>query len=286
MPAPWTDNPFKLWSYMELLEFGADSFMGAVRILDIISCVLSQKAVSGHAAAMVRDTEDEGRKNFLLDRLIEFEKYAEALDATVSVKEAQALGNNFYKLTVGDAAGLLSHLSATFNRELGPRRILFISQGREAYFGQTVESFVGETWTSEMFVVKDDLEEALNCYAVGSWTACVFHLMRVMEAAVRQWAASRKVKATVVTKNRRLKDLMWHEVSDALRQRIDAMPRSTVKQNETRQRNFVVLATLDSVREAWRNPTMHPAAKYDGGEAKTVLHAVQGFLVAVCRVVR
>ncbi len=80
----------------------------------------------------------------------------------------------------------VGELVSRFEDELKSHHFFYIPQGRFAHYMQPVA--FGVEVTTKFPTASADIEEAGNCYAVGRNTACVFHLMRVMEIGIRALA--------------------------------------------------------------------------------------------------
>lgn len=117
-------------------------------------------------------------------------------------------------------------------------------------------------------VNSDDLIEAGRCFALGRFTASVFHLMRVGETIVQRLGA--ELGVTIIDKNNR--DLSWGPIIANINQAIEKMPKGPRKQEWS---DAVVL--LYHVKEAWRNDTMHPKQTYMEEEAAEIFDASGAF---------
>jgi hypothetical protein len=115
-----------------------------------------------------------------------------------------------------------------------------------------------------------DIEEAGKCLAFERWTACVYHLMRVMEIGLR---ALRDRLNLSPTTNRN-----W----EAVLTKCDLELRKSVAQRSPEwvaDDPFFSNATaiLRAVKDAWRNPTMHVEKVYTEEQAEDIWNAVKGF---------
>lgn len=119
-----------------------------------------------------------------------------------------------------------------------------------------------------------DATEAGNCYATGRNTACVFHLMRVMEHALRALAATLSIDDPGSGPDR-----SWGAILKAIQTKIDAIADER-KGWKQREGAFFQGAhgLLVGVKDAWRNDCMHLEAKYDESDAKRIYDAVNGFM--------
>jgi hypothetical protein len=122
-----------------------------------------------------------------------------------------------------------------------------------------------------------DVEHAGQCLALGQGTACVFHLMRVMEAALRSlartlgipyapsWESYLKQIETRITAKHDAKDARWKKREPFFRD---------------------VAGDLQIVKIVWRNPTMHIVRNYTVDEADEVYRAVRTLVKRVASQIR
>jgi len=96
--------------------------------------------------------------------------------------------------------------------------------------------------------------------------------MRVMEAAVLR-LAQRLRRYGVTVKDRNGKILAWGPLLGNINRAVQSMPRGA-KQDQWSE----VCTLLFHTKNAWRNDTMHPAERYDAGQARDVFNAVKVFM--------
>jgi len=135
--------------------------------------------------------------------------------------------------------------------------------------------------------VNGEITSAGTCYALDQHTACVFHLMRVMEHCVQRFGAKLKVPVDV-------KNALWATIMEHVNKAIERLPggpkadpavKGTPAQRARRQEMALAAYNLNHVRIVWRNDTMHPNAKYDEKEAYEVLTSVKVFLESIVKLV-
>ena len=151
------------------------------------------------------------------------------------------------------------------------KSILFVQipKHRQGYY-ELVGSNLNESVLQNLSLIVSDLEEGLKCFALGRNTACVFHLMRVMEISVQILGKKLKVKL--------VEEQSWHNIIDEVNKAIKNMNPKTTRR-KTLQREYATIAShLFSVKVAWRNPVMHPKASYTEEEAEDVLRSVVTFI--------
>jgi hypothetical protein len=121
-----------------------------------------------------------------------------------------------------------------------------------------------------------DVEEASKCFAFDRHTACVFHLMRVAETGIRSVARCLRIPDPVKPAERNW-GIILRTIKGEMERRSKASPIDWANPADAAFFDQCY-ASLDSIKNAWRNPTMHMAHKYTGEEAEDILGAVRGFM--------
>ena len=121
-----------------------------------------------------------------------------------------------------------------------------------------------------------NVEEAGKCYAVGRYTACVFHLQGVMQSGLNALAETFGIKPS----ENRTWDAVLKKIDPELRKGF-LERRDLFKTDE--QFCAESAALLRAVKIAWRNPTMHVENIYDQEKALDVFNAVKGFMRHLAR---
>jgi hypothetical protein len=146
-------------------------------------------------------------------------------------------------------------------------RVVKYYEPREPLFGQ---EFADKFSTNGVF----ELDEAAKCFALGRPTAAVFHLMRLMEVGLRATARCLGINDPAKPAERN-----WGVILKSIKTGYET------KWPNAQQRisgDFVLFealqASLDAVKSAWRNTTMHIENKYTDEEAEHIFIAVKGFM--------
>jgi hypothetical protein len=203
-----------------------------------------------------------------------------ALDLPVSVKEFQKFNiwmNHFVQelaaisdkdkqkeafLKSESVVGTkLEQLASIVESELSSSLFVHVPREGAAYFDQ--KELLGTAVIDKFPMIQYDMVEAGNCYALGRSTACVFHLMRIMEVGVQQFGNKLGVTLTEA-KN-------WQNILDEVNKAIKALPTkdpATVAMSQAS-------ANLYAVKLAWRNEVMHPNDTYTLEEAEDILRQVK-----------
>jgi hypothetical protein len=120
--------------------------------------------------------------------------------------------------------------------------------------------------TAMFLAAAREVTEATRCYAFERNTACVFHLMRALEIALKAFAYKLNAGFASGSKN-------WGEVVAALEPRLN--PKNT--------EDAEILAYLRNIKNAWRNPTMHTKRDYDAEQTCDILRNTRNLMLHVAR---
>ena len=119
-----------------------------------------------------------------------------------------------------------------------------------------------------------EISEAGKCFAFGRYTAAVFHLMRTMEIGIGAVRQCLKIPDPIKAADRN-----WGKILEKIKEEMDR--RNDAKQWRSegdRELSESAYVSLDAVRVAWRNTTMHVENKYTDEEAEHIFVAVRGFM--------
>jgi hypothetical protein len=135
-------------------------------------------------------------------------------------------------------------------------------------------SAFGDEAIQNFRAIRLEVEEAGKCLALSRGTACVFHLMRIMEVGLRALGQSL---------NDPKMDPKTNPSWEAILKKADGELQKPYAQRsrewQTDQQFFAdATANLRAVKDAWRNPTMHIDIHYDEEKARDVWNAVRAFM--------
>ena len=226
-------------------------------------------------------------KEIILSSLGKMRTICANVDAPVSLKGIDRVEKELAEQTnvtcrqMGEA---YRELGRRIQDELSSIKFLYIPPSRVAYYEQKTESDAAQYQLLSPKGKKkfansiEDSEEAAKCIALGRYTASVFHLMRVMERGVRR--LGRKLKITIPVEE---KD--WGAISSHINGALKRLPNSTPSEKRIHSRYAKAAVYLDNVREAWRNPTMHPKETYTEEEAENAFRFVKQYMEYLAAIV-
>jgi hypothetical protein len=168
---------------------------------------------------------------------------------------------------VVDAHKDIVDLWSRIEDQLKERWFLYVSPSLQPYYTQ--KQLFGNDVESGFPGAIDDIEDAGTCLALGQGTACVMHLMRVMELGLKVLAKSLKIPYTP----------SWESYLAQIQSKISAKHK-TKRVKWKRDEKFYrdMSGDLIAVKQAWRNPSMHIDRGYSKEEAEEIFRAVKTFM--------
>jgi hypothetical protein len=159
----------------------------------------------------------------------------------------------------------LADLIGRIRDEINERRFLVI-EARNRPFYEPQEPLFGLEAEDKFPQMSEDISEAGKCLALARPTACVFHLMRVMERGVHAFGDKLGVPLA--------SELNWQNILDQINKRV-----RTLDPKAAETKTYAEAAShLYNVKLAWRNEVMHPKQTYTADDAETIFRSVRSFV--------
>jgi hypothetical protein len=259
----WQQNPSRLVSLMELLHLRANAFCHVMSLLGQTLAYLD------HPVVQLPDNASYEAVIKMLGR---------ALGQLEAETEKLGLGRVHQQLTRIDSLissdvinpielrRLLGDLAGRIIDELETLLFLQVPFSRASYYEQQKPLFGSEV-IAKFPRMTEDISEAGKCFALGRYTASVFHLMRIMEVGVQEFG--NKIGVVLA------KELNWQKILNEINKPIKAMGE---KKDPLAKVYAEVAAHLYNVKLAWRNEVMHPKETYMEEEAEDIFRNVKTFM--------
>jgi hypothetical protein len=261
---PWIDKPFQLISWEAMLRFSAQHHVKLGSILKDLESTLVNISNPQTELASRKVFKEVGEFLEVELRLISCEFSAEA---------AKRFASDVSSLSKEGIQIRSKELQSCIYDEMASHLFLWVPSDQAKFFNQTEKTF-GEDVARNFPSVLSEIREAGNCYATGCSTACVFHLMRVMESGVRavylslSLAFDPRASWEMILQNWGKDEIKANPTANAI-----LMANLTFYQNSR--------STVSSVKDSWRNPTMHFDRSYNESEALEIMTAVRGFMKCI-----
>lgn len=265
-----------LWSLWDMLKFKAAPYHQAIGSLNraLVLCSTIDKPVFKGTKT---DTPTEGVRS-LMEELLN--RVAEAIAELGLDVSALAVTETIQELKDDPPLNFelleqrLGVIDVTLRRELSQATLYAVKRDRAKYLDTTERCF-GTEVDLKFPSASADIAEAGSCLALGRSTACVFHLMRVMEHGLRAINAALGLDdPTGGARN-------WKVLLDSIQDEITEKSQNANAgwTNKPDKAFFQEMhGSLDAVRSAWRNATMHIERRYSDEEAEHAYLMVRAFM--------
>lgn len=254
---------YGLWSFQDMQKIYAKP------LLDMQD-LLVQWSIVGRTSSAKYLIADKNKEEFLgyLDKLI---SELQLPEFKLCKKAAQRLSDNI-KAGVSRSQ-LLQNIEDLRGRILDQLDLVWflaLSTDEKDLF-EPPQPVFGNQFARKFPSALFDLDEGSKCLAIGRHTACVFHLMRIMEIGIQQLGKKLSIDIDPAHET-------WHQILLHVNKAINAMPVKTASQKSKKAKYATSSAHLSNVRIAWRNEVMHPKAIYTEEEAKEIFSHTRTFM--------
>lgn len=257
-------SPGKLWSLLEMLRNYAYQFVGFSNYIRELEQLEAESAPQARGA--IAPTELARRMHALIPGISALTKWLPMPSVEAQLDRIRGLiippvdDSRLLQAIVSLRERMLDDLKAHLFFHVRPEHAE--SYENPVCFGIEVDKAFREA--------ADDIEAAGKCLALRQGTACVFHCMRVLELGLKElgsvlgipyapsWESYIKQIAGKIEEKHKRKGKVWRRDESLFRD---------------------LLGDLQSIKLAWRNPTMHIVRKYAPDEAEEVFRASRRFMV-------
>lgn len=256
---PWENSPYSLISWWDMEKFSAAQFygfgarLGAGRrqfeLMKEAKPYLKSDWVRSPGYKLLKQVKKECESIGLRLSAMCIDEFLQSVKTT---------------LTLQQLLKALAEIENSIRREMSVVQFFYMPNKQADFYDQ--QSLFGQSVVNRFPRIQFDMVEAGNCFAMGRGTACVFHLMRIMEIGVQEFGNALGVQIQGFKP--------WQNILDEINKAIRALPSKDPKTIEKSEAS----ANLYSVKLAWRNDVMHPNDKYTLEEARNLIEQVRIFM--------
>lgn len=267
---PWEHNILKIVDLSKIMKrFDAQKIFDALERIQAYEDDLRMRVVQEGRGDETVSQAEKDRLGKLLDEHI---SYAFHPDEFTKIADAAYLlwpRVERDKLKLFDLFGQFAGFRMAVHMELFSRLLLVIDPQKAPFYGR--KKAFGEGVDGSFPAARRDITEAGNCYALDLHTACVFHLMRVLEKGLRAMARQLGVPCEIENWHHMIQDI------ESATRRVEQEPRSPERQRKLKF--YGDRATeLAFFKHAWRDHVMHAQTEYGQQEALQIMGHVEAFM--------
>lgn len=280
-PVPsWDENPYRPVTLWEMLQIHARRFVTILDHLNQLQVQIGSGVAlddtglfKSIAPAVIKDCElmELASAQKQIETIREFlGKNSTASDAVVSHDAVQRMFIELRKRIEEDLEESLffqiqsDKIRLCFTRKRDKGMTEFVVKSPEEFFGVGVIA----SFPSTAF----EINEASRCLFLDRGTACVFHLMRILELGLRVFADQFGVASDHAN---------WHNIIERIEKAVRNMGNDPTRATDWKdQQEFYSQAATQFmfIKEAWRNYTAHAHGKYTEEEAVSMVINVRAFM--------
>jgi hypothetical protein len=279
---PWLENPYRLVSLWDMLQVSADRYVEFGRAI--------QGWIYGPELIVApRQRLDEKTLDRFRDMMITLQQHCEDLNLGVTGELISGIANDLpnVQITREIAGARLGEIHRCFISELKSKVFFHMPAEKAKYYSDLLvevpKPFQRPKLPAPPFGIEAakafpsivyDSKEAGNCLALGRNTACVFHLMRVLEIGLTALGAVFAVS---------LARTNWAPAIDQIESHVRDMHKDPVWKamadcKEQQEFYSQVASHFVILKDAWRNYTVHARGKYDDEEAESIFRSARAFM--------
>lgn len=246
-----------------MLRFYAASFGAFIGAISRAFAALSFAGISDdEARSLVRET------------------FKDSSEVTSDLPISAVVRTQFQRLLrVNDSASgeelriLLRELHENLIADLSSSYFLMIPADMREHYEQRQLPF-GESVSVTFPSAERDISAASRCLALDEWTACVFHLMRVLEHGLTSMALSVGMKPEEISHEN------WKNIIDMIERKIRALEQLPKSDEKVKQIKSLSSAAVQFryFKDAWRNHVSHGRDTYDERSGKMIWIHVKSFM--------
>lgn len=274
----WPFRPFQIVSLLEML-FGTFVYHYIGILRDLECCVSgvnwdrSKHAPNGY---FVDTSRSEGYKT-LVSAMVAPCTFI-GIDISEQVARVHAVLDPDSKSTdqLTKLESRLEEVQFKIEDELKKRSFLYVPPELAVYYDQ--DALFGEQVSTNFPVANKEIREAGRCYAIGSNTAAVFHLMRAVEHGARVMVKALKVRNRLQCPVE-LSD--WNDLINAMESGLNLAAkgrRQSVSVTERSEFFSHAVGQFRNFKDAWRNNVSHTRKNYLSGETKDIFDNTSQFM--------
>ena len=258
-------QPGELWSLWQIMErFRATSFAAVLSAMHRLAMLLDGLNVP----------EEVWRRDAIEIMADNARGIAEVpLSRTLRLQFDRTLRRIREGADRAECSVLIREFSNNLIVELSAAWFLVIPAERRERYEQEQPPF-GPLVAKRFSAANKDISAASRCFALDEGTACVFHLMRVLELGLKALAADVGLPTDAVAREQ------WKNIIDQIEKKIREMEAGPKTANKTERTQALSAAAVQFryFKDAWRNHVSHAHAAYDEREASTVFSHVEAFM--------
>ena len=279
LPTPaneWPFRPFQIVSLLDMFRFYPKRLATSLAYVFSVAMGLKKK----EAPDKLNEFPDESQSTHAVNALNSLKDVCdknglETSSALIDDALSMVIATEEWRPNNSVLEENLEMVRRTVHAELSGIVFLRINKSDQGYYEN--ESLFGDQVAENFSDAKYDIAEAGKCFALNRSTACVLHLMRVLELGLNSLANHFQVAFTHVN---------WNQVIEQIEsqiRKIDKDPNKPAAWQDDRKFYSAAANQFRYFKDSWRNYAMHIHDKYTPEEALIVYTSVKVFMEQIAK---
>jgi len=171
--------------------------------------------------------------------------------------------------TYKQAYRFLEEFGRSYGYEIKDVTCLIIPANKAVYLDQDI--IFDKSVLDKFISISYEIDEAHQCFALDRYSACVFHLMRILEAGLNELAKKFNIEFTRTN---------WQNIIDQIEKAVKDISFSSHGSDWKQvQHSYSEVCThFRFLKDSWRNYAMHIHEQYSEERAKKIMDNVASFM--------
>jgi hypothetical protein len=226
----------------------------------------------------LNNPEDERREEYLRGR---FQRVEERLQVFAEISPLSPLNRPG---SLGAISDQLQEIRRALKLDLDEDKFISISPLELQKYQQS--QLFGPEVFANFPSTRMDVAEAGNCYALGRYTACVFHCMRVVEKGLHAFVPDLNARCNTNMDCSMVSYVQWgtiiERIEDELKKLLKPGKKPPLDPNLRRFYSETAQQFI-YIKDAWRNDVTHSRSSYDEPMAYSIMDHVKAFMIYLCK---
>jgi hypothetical protein len=259
--APWNTAPYEGVSLFDMLQYAAAAFYK-----------LSEEFSTFALTPMVL-TKPEVQQQLQLS-LNELHEYCEKLNLPLSQNQIETVVDAVHGNDVEAVRRSFAELQKRVYQEL-KAKVVFCLPGEKVRYWSSfwlIDTKIYDHFPSAWH----EFQRAGHCYAFGENTACVFHVMRIVDFGLRQVAKSLGIEYDARN---------WSGIGNKIQEKMEQKYNTKTDEWKKSEPMYAeILTDILAIGRGHRNPVLHELEKkYEERDAQHMLNVVEGFMLHLAK---
>ena len=251
-------DKYQISNFFSMFEFQTQKILPILKIISDIASRIKQLGEVTKKPCRVRYEKDE--INYLIDEITILSEHLKELNlkmSNITVNELLNILKTRTEFVVNESDVVsINEIQKRVIDELSLKKLFVLDDYKADYYNPK-EFIFGQQVLTSCPSCEFNISEAGNCFALGRYTACVYHLMRSLEIPLKKFAE--ELQLNIADRPN------WGNILNEIIKATEKLNDKSIKEEYCQ-----ITSYFSSVKTGWRNYVMHGSSKFTEEEAKSI----------------